>query len=273
MPQSRVYPLIIKKDDPSNLDLLDFSQMNESSETLPLGNSFLLGDSLTDEDILEAKSLPKAVDMRPNMPAIIDQGSLGSCTACALCGLLGYLKKKQIFSRLFLYYCERAMINTINTDSGAYLSDGIKSLSNYGVCLETKWPYIIRKFKDKPTTDCYIQASSYKALQFKNINEKIVDLKTILAAGFPVVCGIAIFKSFESSVVTKTGVVPMPKLNEALLGGHAILLCGYDDVKKSFLFRNSWGTGWGIKGYGYLPYEFIEKLDWSTDFYTILKTT
>lgn len=265
MSVSRVYPLIINKEHPDKLDFLSLSSQTDnlqSVDNLPLGIN-----------ILAATSLPKVVDMRANMPPIVDQGSLGVCTACALCGLLGYFKKKQVFSRLFLYYCERVMENTINVDSGAYLSDGIKALTNYGVCLESSWPYIIKKFAQNPTTDCYIQASSYKALQVKNINDTLIDLKTILASGFPIACGIAVFKSFESNIVTKTGQVPIPSTKDQMLGGHAILLVGYDDVKQCFLFRNSWGTSWGIKGYGYIPYNYLLNPDWSTDFYTILKTT
>ena len=35
-------------------------------------------------------SLPKKVDLRPQMPVIQDQGDLGSCTANALCALFDY---------------------------------------------------------------------------------------------------------------------------------------------------------------------------------------
>jgi C1A family cysteine protease len=44
---------------------------------------------------------------------------------------------------------------------------------------------------------------------------------------------------------------------EQLLGGHAILLIGYDDKTKVFKFQNSWGVGWGDKGYGYIPYDYV----------------
>jgi C1A family cysteine protease len=37
-------------------------------------------------------------------------------------------------------------------------------------------------------------------------------------------------------------------------GGHCILIVGYDDNIGGWLFKNSWGAGWGNKGYGYLAY-------------------
>jgi len=60
-------------------------------------------------------------------------------------------------------------------------------------------------------------------------------------------------------MTTKTGIVPMPAKNEYTLGGHAICPVGYDDKKQLIKFKNSWLDKWGQKGYGFLPYDYIEK--------------
>lgn len=41
--------------------------------------------------------------------------------------------------------------------------------------------------------------------------------------------------------------------------GHAVYVCGYEIHKgqKCLVFKNSWGSGWGDGGYGYLPEEFV----------------
>ncbi|MEO5581495.1 MAG: hypothetical protein ABIR66_02295 [Saprospiraceae bacterium] len=44
-------------------------------------------------------------------------------------------------SRLFMYYNQRVFINTINSNSGAFIRDGIKSLNKQGVSNETLWTY------------------------------------------------------------------------------------------------------------------------------------
>lgn len=37
-------------------------------------------------------------------------------------------------------------------------------------------------------------------------------------------------------------------------GGHLMLLVGWDDSKSAWLVKNSWGTGWGNDGYGWIKY-------------------
>ena len=62
-----------------------------------------------------------------------------------------------------------------------------------------------------------------------------------------------------SSETAKTGVIQMPRAKEQVLGGHAIVIVGYDDEQKRVKFVNSWGAGWGDHGFGYLPYDYVTK--------------
>ena len=61
----------------------------------------------------------------------------------------------------------------------------------------------------------------------------------------------------------------MPDRSERMLGGHAVLLVGYDDNKQLYKFRNSYGTGWGVEGYGYLPYQYVEHPQLAGDFWIV----
>jgi C1A family cysteine protease len=73
-----------------------------------------------------------------------------------------------------------------------------------------------------------------------------------------------------SASVTRTGNMPYPNTKrERLLGGHAVLLVGYDKRKKVFIARNSWGTNWGIKGYFYMPFDMVIKPNMSSDYWII----
>ena len=56
---------------------------------------------------------------------------------------------------------------------------------------------------------------------------------------------------------------------DAAVGGHAVMAVGYDDAKQWFIVRNSWGGGWGIKGYFTLPYAYLTDENLASDFWTI----
>lgn len=218
-------------------------------------------------------SLPLSVDMRGMCPAVEDQGTLGSCTAQALVGALEFLEQKDNLpfvdlSRLFLYYNERALIGTISSDSGAMLRDGIKTLAKDGICKETRWPYVVSRFKRKPTKACYREAADHQITSYERL-ETLNDMHSCLAAGFPFVFGFSVYESFESQEVARTGVAPMPGPDERVLGGHAVLAVGYDEKTARFLVRNSWGTRWGQAGYFTMPFAYLEDRGLSDDFWTI----
>ena len=72
----------------------------------------------------------------------------------------------------------------------------------------------------------------------------------------PFVFGFTVYKSFEYVSVWDTGIIPVPQRDEPILGGHAVVACGYDN-QKGVLIRNSWGTQWGMSGYGWMPWEYF----------------
>jgi C1A family cysteine protease len=213
----------------------------------------------------------KHVDLRDKFPIVYNQGTIGSCTANALCGIIEYIIPDFLPSRLFLYYNERLIEKDVEHDCGATLFDGIQSLQTFGICSELDWPYDINKFTIKPLEECYNKALDHKVLQVKNIHNDITMMKNALINGIPFVVGIMIYSSFESDYVAKTGNVSMPRYYEQCLGGHAILICGFDDYKKVWIARNSWGPEWGDKGYFYLPYLYLLDSTLSTDLWCILK--
>jgi C1A family cysteine protease len=216
---------------------------------------------------------PPTVDLRSFCTSVENQGKLGCCTACALVGNLEFLKMKNAkklidFSKLFLYFNERVIRHTEKIDSGASIRDGIKTLVKVGDCQESFWTYDTKKFKVKPSVDAYKDALNYQITNYYRINS-VDEMKHTLSAGFPFVFGFAVYESFESKEVTKTGIVPMPDPSERMVGGHAVCAVGYDDKKQYFIIRNSWGTIWGDHGYFYMPYDYILNKSLAADFWTI----
>jgi C1A family cysteine protease len=223
-----------------------------------------------------AVALPAAVDLRPNCPPIWDQGNIGSCTAHAISGALQYdaIKNKQddadiVRSRLFIYYNERVIEGTVHTDAGAEIRDGIKSVASQGACDEKLWWYNTEKFAAKPSAKCYTNAKQYEALSYMRVTQTANDMKACLASGYPIVLGVTVYSSFMTDEAAATGMIPMPSATESVEGGHAIDIVGYNTAKRLFTFRNSWGTSWGDKGYGYFPESYLINPNLCDDLWTI----
>src|SRR5438876_7727154 len=225
--------------------------------------------------------LPAKIDLTKKCPDVYDQGEIGSCTANAIGGAVEFDQMKQklrdvfIPSRLFIYYNERAMENTINDDSGAMIRDGIKSVAKQGVCAETMWPYdptpfpANRHLTKKPSFRCYKEALKHTAVEYQRVPRNLSQMKGCLASGYPFVFGFTVYDSFESDEVAANGVVPMPSPRERVQGGHAVVAIGYDDRQSRFRVRNSWGKKWGMKGYFTMPYTYLLDENLSDDFWKI----
>ncbi|HMH24365.1 MAG TPA: C1 family peptidase [Puia sp.] len=221
-----------------------------------------------------AKKLPKSVDLRTHCPAVYDQGQLGSCTANAIGGAIEFDLMKQkapVFmpSRLFIYYNERVIENTVSSDNGAQIRDGIKTVNQQGVCNERDWPYNTSEFAQKPHSTCYDQALKHKVLSYHRVTRSISQMEGCLADGFPFVFGFTVYESFEGDLVAKNGTLNMPAKSEKVVGGHAVLAVGYNDTQKRFIVRNSWSDSWGQKGYFTIPYDYLMNDNLSDDFWTV----
>ena len=219
--------------------------------------------------------LPPSVDLSGLCPPVYDQGQLGSCTANAIGAAFEFEQDKQnrqadfMPSRLFIYYNERAIENTVGSDSGAQIRDGIKTVNQQGVCPESLWPYDISRFTRKPPVACYQKAQEHQVVSYHRVPRDIQQMKGCLAEGYPFVLGFTVYESFESPEVARTGTLGMPAPAEKEVGGHAVVAVGYDDAQGRFRIRNSWGAGWGLAGYFTMPYQYLMDENLSDDFWAI----
>lgn len=203
------------------------------------------------------RTLPNEVDLTSETPKeIFDQGSTSSCVGNAVSTAVenGWIRQnaKNRFtpSRLFIYYNARKMIGLTHEDSGSVIRDAIKSVNKEGVVSEKLWQFVPHnKVTDKPGDQLYKKALDHQVLKYMRIPRSIDQMKGCLVEGYPFVFGFSVYDSFYSEDTTKKGIVRIPKQGENFLGGHAVVAVGYNDTKRVFKVRNSWGDKWGDKGY------------------------
>ena len=221
--------------------------------------------------------LPNELNLRNiiKLP-VLAQGKLGSCTANATSNaILFFLKrtKKKEFqpSRLYIYYFSRLIENNIEIDSGCDLRNVMKAVANYGACEENTLPYNIENFKQCPNEYC-IKEGKLKIKNFKylSIDQDLNIIKNCIFQGYPIILGIELYESSEYKENLISGNIPIPDTdNEEYLGGHCVLLIGYDDTRQIFCFLNSWGDDVGDNGYFYIAYDYLLDNKLATDFWTV----
>jgi C1A family cysteine protease len=121
-----------------------------------------------------------------------------------------------------------------------------------------------------PEPEAYKNAASRRLTSYARVmTHDVTSIKTVLASNLPIVIGIQLFASFESPEVAASGIVQMPIAGERHLGGHAVLIVGYNDAYSVFIVRNSWGPEWGQGGYFTIPYTYLTHASLASDAWVI----
>ena len=215
-----------------------------------------------------ATSLPAIVDHSPHTKPVGDQGATGSCVGWATSyGLRRWLHwketgKKLHFSVRYVWMSSKEIDpwtpNVAFDGAGTRIREAFKIMNKYGACRDKMWP-----FGDPlPTAQesaIMSDARKYRIGLYHALSTND-ERRLHLQKQGPFVIGVPVHTNWRS--IGTDGIVPSPA--GALLGGHAVLVVGYDDHKKLFKLQNSWGKDWGDKGFGYFPYDYVANHSWNS---------
>lgn len=222
--------------------------------------------AVSDEEVAAA---PAEYDPRgqDTAPSVVNQLQIGSCTGNAFrtamlrALLLAGKELPEDLSRLHIYGGERNREGTFPEDSGAIGHDAFKFARKEGIALESAWPYGDGStFNSEADFEKAQRAAvKYKIKQYSHPHPDAETFKAVLASGRYIAFGFSVYESFESAQVAETGIVPLPKRGEQLLGGHEVVAVGYllQGGKLYFLCQNSWGTEWGLEGFFLFPAAYL----------------
>jgi hypothetical protein len=213
-----------------------------------------------------AQPVPQRVDLREWGGPIKDQGTEGSCTGHAFSSAREWIARKYekaspVLSPQCLYVEELIAGGSFPRDEGAPPRTACQVLTAKGCCEASLYPYVVGKLT-APTPEQAQNALKYKTGAYHRIGS-LLDFLSCLAdpTPWPVLVGFTVCESFMSQQLADRGVMQLPKPGKGQRGGHEVLCLGYDFPRQLALMQNSWGDGWGQRGYFWMPFDVIKAPD------------
>lgn len=217
---------------------------------------------------LAKEKLPDCVNLKPKFPRIIYQQNCGNCTANAVLAIDAYYHHPPstfwVPSTIFCYHNQLIFDKEpTNEDCGSYIETALDVTRKLGVCNYKVWGND-KPFKTKPSKEAYADGLKGKEVTKYYHIVSLLQLKKALASGYPVAASLDwCWKSYHYD----RDILPHVKKAEIgakCIGGHAVVVVGYNDKKELLEVRNSWGASWCNGGYAYIAYKtFLNVIDWS----------
>lgn len=225
---------------------------------------------------------PSDRDIRQLLPAyvraklVLNQGQEGSCTGFGLACVIDFLlfrrgldesrrrRRLETVSPRMLYHLARFYDEWPGEDyDGSSCRGALKAWHKHGVCSERLWPYRnaqkIARFM-APADGWDVDAMQRRLGVYYRINrESVVDIQAAIYQIGAVYVSASAHDGWDLGASRKplaghASLPPIGGLRRAdSLGGHAFALVGYNPL--GFVVQNSWGRGWGNRGFAVLPYD------------------
>jgi C1A family cysteine protease len=232
-------------------------------------NDWTFQDAIAGGTLGAVAAPPPSVDLRKTWWTINDQEDTGSCVGWATAdGVVRYhmvkanrLPTNQMLSPRFVWmasketdeYTTRA--DTFIEEAGTSLKAAMDIVRKFGAVKETLLPFhIATKMHTGTENAFYTEAAQRKIASYFNLQRNLNQWKSWLATNGPILAALSVDQTWDNATATGGNLdVFMPN---TVRGGHAIAIVGYL-ASGRFIVRNSWGTGWGDGGFGYVTPAYI----------------
>jgi len=232
------------------------------------------GRIYNDDEIKRLISDPSRIPSRITYDSswTLDQHQFGSCQGHGCASALARARYKRGLSKLLLSGAYAYSKVNGGRDNGSALEDGLRAVSQYGICPLDLVPYnqIYANLQPKSAD---AEAAKHKGLLAFAITgasaaEKRQGLRSALAAGWPCVVAVSVGSRFDT---LRNGICGV----DGGVGNHAVCV---DDLRivngtEVFDMNNSWGTSFGEMGRGYLVWDHFVQTIGNHTFYAIASTT
>lgn len=218
--------------------------------------------------IIRPMKLPAIVDYEKQMGTVKDQGNRGACVSFATAAVKEYQERKQRKGKVTYDFSEEFIYRQIMVaGGGAYPRDAFKCLANSGIPRDRYMPYVPEASDDEklpfePTKAAIRNGLHYKAGGYARLTS-LEEMKQSLAINGPFLIGVDWLDGwFNPNGEIHDGYPILQPGEGSDVGGHAVAVVGYDDVRQVMKFKNSWGPDWGKGGYAYFHYNTIRENLW-----------
>ena len=213
--------------------------------------------------------LPPAVSLKKYCPKVADQGETNSCVGWSVgygtYSMMEAIRNAWTDTKIITDSARSAMylynqLNIRDCDSKTSVVAALDTLKSQGVCRIADFSYdycdklppkeLIQKTREKERIKEYAMLFS---LQNKNAFLKIQLVKECLEKGAPVIVSMNITDDFF--YLPPGQKFWTPDTNEKTIGGHAMVVVGYNDTLQAFEVLSSWGDKWANGGFVWVQYD------------------
>jgi len=232
-------------------------------------NDWKFDDALQAGALGAVAALPLDKDLRQAWWKINDQEDTGSCVGWASTdgvmryhlAMAGRLGKNEMVSPRCTWMASKetdefiSRPETFIEGAGTSLKTAMDICRKYGVVLESVLPFHIGTLMYTGSENAFFAGAAQRRVSaYFNLAKNLGQWRTWLASGGPILAGLTVDATWDNATPTH-GILDTFQPNTGR-GGHAVCIVGYRKDGR-FIIRNSWGTGWGDKGFAYASEAYI----------------